>query len=56
VAVPVRDLLVFTGSGDKKGLRRIRQLVRDVMRNNPSYRPTDQLYVRKDGRFVEFRE
>lgn len=56
VAVPVRDLLVFTGSADKKGLRKIRALVRDVMRDNPSYRLTDQLYVRKDGRFVEFRE
>jgi uncharacterized protein YtpQ (UPF0354 family) len=52
-AVPARDFLVVTGSKNEAGMRRIKQAAR-VVASKASYRLTEKLFVRRDGRFVSF--
>lgn len=52
-AVPARDFLGATGSGDEAGMRKIREAAQIVSSRAP-YRLTPKLFVRRDGRFVPF--
>lgn len=53
VAVPARNTLVVTGSGDREGLAVLRRIISDVMQED-AYSLTDRLFVYRDGRFVLF--
>jgi uncharacterized protein YtpQ (UPF0354 family) len=53
IAIPARDLLLVTGSEDPAGLKKLRELARKVMAEG-SYTLTDQLFVRRGGKFVPF--
>ncbi len=53
VAIPTRDLLLVTGSEDSEGITKIRETVRDAY-DTGAYKLTPKLFVRRDGRFVEF--
>jgi uncharacterized protein YtpQ (UPF0354 family) len=53
VAVPARDVLLVTGSRDRTGLKRIRELVAKFVAQGP-YGLTDTLFVYRDGRFTKF--
>lgn len=54
VSVPSRDLLLVTGSKDSEGLARIREIAQQTM-SEGGYTLTDQLFVRKDGKWVRFK-
>lgn len=53
VAVPARDLLLVTGSEDPAGLEKVRELAAKVLKEG-TYTLTDQLFVWRGGRFVQF--
>lgn len=53
VAVPSRDLLLITGTGETEGLKKIRDLARSAAAEG-SYRLTPDLFVYRDGKFVKF--
>lgn len=53
IAIPTRDLLLLTGTQTPGGLARLREIASKSVANS-SYRLTDALFVRRDGRFVEF--
>lgn len=55
VAVPARDLLLFTGSKNKAGIAKLRELASKFARE-ASYRLTDRLFVYRDGRFQRFKQ
>ncbi len=55
VAIPTRDLLLVTGSEDAEGLAKVKETVRDAY-STSAYRLTPKLFVRRDGRFVEFED
>jgi uncharacterized protein YtpQ (UPF0354 family) len=53
VAIPTRDLLLLTGTKTPGGVARLREIASKSVADS-SYRLTDTLFVRRDGRFVEF--
>ena len=55
VAIPSRDLLLFTGSSNQAGIARLRELTSKFVRE-ASYRLTDRLFVYRDGRFQRFKD
>jgi len=55
VAVPARDLLLITGSGNKAGTKKIRELAQATVAE-ASYHLTADLFVYRDGHFVRFDE
>jgi uncharacterized protein YtpQ (UPF0354 family) len=54
VAVPSRDMLLFTGSRNAKGIEELQKLARQVVEES-SYSLTSQLFVYRDGRFQRFK-
>ncbi len=55
VAIPTRDLLLVTGSEHPEGIAKVKEMVRDAY-STGAYRLTPKLFVRRDGRFVEFED
>jgi uncharacterized protein YtpQ (UPF0354 family) len=55
VAIPTRDLLLVTGSGDPQGIEKVKKMVNETVTNG-SYRLTQKLFVYRNGRFEEFSE
>lgn len=53
VAVPARDLLLVTGSKDRQGIKKVKNLVEEASAGG-SYRLTKKLFVRREGKFQEF--
>ena len=53
VAIPTRHVLVATGSDDREGIERMKQIVQRVSAQG-SYRLTRKLFVRRAGKFDEF--
>ncbi len=53
VAIPTRDLLLVTGSGNPEGIEKIRQLAEEVAESG-SYRLTSKLFVYRNGSFTAF--
>lgn len=53
VAIPTRDVLLVTGSDDREGLEKMRQTVQKISKKS-AYKLTTKLFVRRDGKFVEF--
>ena len=53
VAIPARDLLFFTGSRNRAGIARLREIATKYV-NQASYRLTDTLFVRRNGKFLRF--
>ena len=53
VAVPSRDLLLFTGSRNRPGLARLREVASKAARE-ASYSLTDRLFVYRNGKFERF--
>ena len=53
VAIPARDVLLVTGSRDRTGLKRIRELAAKFVAQGP-YGLTDTLFVYRNGRFAKF--
>ena len=53
VAVPTRDLILVTGSGNKQGLAKIREVATETW-STGGYKLTPQLFVYRDGKFYEF--
>jgi uncharacterized protein YtpQ (UPF0354 family) len=52
VAVPAKDVILATGSRDRKNLKAMRQLASDLAKG--SYGLLDTLFVYRKGRFVKF--
>jgi uncharacterized protein YtpQ (UPF0354 family) len=55
VAVPARDILLFTGSSSTNGIREIRAKVEEI-RKNGSHLVSDTLLIRKNGHWEKFTE
>lgn len=53
VAVPARDLLLFTGSKNRAGIAKLREIAAKAA-SEASYRLTDRLFVYRDGQFRRF--
>ena len=53
VAIPARDTLLVTGSRNRAGLKRMRELTAKAMAQGP-YELTDTLFRYRDGRFTKF--
>jgi uncharacterized protein YtpQ (UPF0354 family) len=53
VAIPARDVLLVTGSRDRSGLKRVRDLAAKYAAEGP-YGLTDTLFVYRNGRFTKF--
>lgn len=53
VAIPARDLLVFTRSRNQQGIVRLREYAAQFVRES-SYGLTDALFVYRNGHFVRF--
>ena len=53
VAVPAKDVLLVTGSKNRKGRRALRE-VAAKLKAESRYRLTDTLFVYRDGRFARF--
>jgi uncharacterized protein YtpQ (UPF0354 family) len=53
VAIPARDLLMVTGSRNRAGVERLRQLATKLV-HDASYRLTPVLFVYRNGRFTRF--
>jgi uncharacterized protein YtpQ (UPF0354 family) len=53
VAIPTRDVLLVTGSRNRAGLKRVRELVAKFVAQGP-YELTDTLFRYRDGRFTKF--
>lgn len=53
VAVPARDLLMFTGSRNQRGLTKLRELAAKYVKESP-YHLTDKLFVYRNGHFARF--
>ena len=52
VAVPAKDVILATGSRDRKNLKAMRTLAHDLAKG--SYGLIDTLFVYRKGRFVKF--
>ncbi len=50
IAIPTRDVLLFTGSGNKEGVKKLRELAKKTARRRP-YSLTDRLFVYRGGKF-----
>ena len=55
VAIPARDMLLVTGSRDRAGLEKVRELATRFAAEGP-YTLIDTLFVYRDGRFRRFVE
>jgi len=53
IAIPTRDVLLFTGSGNKEGVKKLRELARKAAADGP-YSLTDRLFVYRAGKFQRF--
>ena len=53
VAVPSRDVLIFTGSRNADGLKKLRELADDISAAG-NYALTNSLFVYRNGRFEKF--
>jgi uncharacterized protein YtpQ (UPF0354 family) len=53
VAIPARDVLLITGSRNRAGLKKMRELTAKAMAQGP-YELTDTLFRYRDGRFTKF--
>jgi uncharacterized protein YtpQ (UPF0354 family) len=53
VAIPARGILIVTGSGNKAGLKTVRELAAKTSAE-AAYRLTPRLFVFRDGRFEVF--
>jgi uncharacterized protein YtpQ (UPF0354 family) len=53
VAIPTRDLLLVTGSRNRAGVKRLRELAAKFAAQGP-YGLTDALFVYRNGRFIRF--
>lgn len=53
VAIPTRDVLLFTGSKNKEGVKKLRELAKKTAADGP-YSLTDRLFVYRDGTFKRF--
>ncbi len=53
VALPARDLLLVTGSRNKEGLARLQEIAHKTVAEG-SYRLTEDLFIRRNGRFEKF--
>ncbi len=53
VAVPARDVLLVTGSRNRTGLKKVRELAAKYVAEG-RYELTDMLFVYRDGRFSKF--
>lgn len=53
VAIPAREVLLVTGSRDRSGLKRVRELAAKYAAEGP-YGLTDTLFVYRNGRFAKF--
>jgi uncharacterized protein YtpQ (UPF0354 family) len=53
VAIPARDLLLFTGSRSRDGIAKLRQVAAQASRE-ASYSLTDRLFVYRNGRFERY--
>lgn len=55
VAVPSRDVLLVTGSADKAGIKKVRELAAGIVAEAP-YHLTADLFIYRSGQFVKFEE
>lgn len=53
VAIPAKDILLVTGSKNRKGLKVVRQLAANFVQKE-SYALVDTLFVYRNGRFTKF--
>jgi len=53
VAIPAKDVLLFTGSCNRKGLKAVRELVAKFVAQQ-RYTVSDALFVFRNGRFARF--
>lgn len=53
VAIPTRGVLLFTGSKNKDGVKKLRELAKQAAAEGP-YTLTDRLFVYRDGKFERF--
>lgn len=53
VAIPTRDVLIFTGSNNKEGVKKLRELAKKAHADGP-YSLTDRLFVYRGGKFERF--
>jgi len=54
VAIPSRDLLIVTGSEDRQGIEKMKQIIQQSFAQG-SYRLTTKLFAYRGGRFEEFK-
>lgn len=50
VGIPARGYLIFTGSKDSTGVAQVRRVAKEIASTN-SYPLTDQLFIRRNGKF-----
>jgi uncharacterized protein YtpQ (UPF0354 family) len=55
VAIPARDTLLVTGSNDKAGIAKIKEIAAGALKDAP-YRLTGDLFVYRGGQFIKFEE
>ncbi|WP_161965669.1 DUF1444 family protein [Steroidobacter cummioxidans] len=53
IAIPTRDVLLFTGSANKEGVKKLRELAKKTAADGP-YSLTDRLFVYRSGKFERF--
>jgi uncharacterized protein YtpQ (UPF0354 family) len=53
IAIPTRDVLLFTGSKNKDGVKKLRELAKKAHADGP-YSLTDRLFVYRGGKFARF--
>jgi uncharacterized protein YtpQ (UPF0354 family) len=53
LAIPTRDVLLFTGSNNKEGVKKLRELAKKAHADGP-YSLTDRLFVYRGGKFQRF--
>jgi uncharacterized protein YtpQ (UPF0354 family) len=53
IAIPTRDVLLFTGSNNKEGVKKLRELAKKTHADGP-YSLTDRLFVYRGGKFQRF--
>lgn len=53
IAIPTRDVLLFTGSNNKDGVKKLRELAKQAAADGP-YSLTDRLFVYRGGKFERF--
>lgn len=53
IAIPTRDVLLFTGSSNKDGVKKLRELAKKTHADGP-YSLTDRLFVYRGGKFQRF--